>query len=188
MKPPKKIEVPLSRFNRLINHGPCVLVTTHDGKKANVATIAWTMPCARKPPSVALCIGSGSYTHEVLRQTKELVVNVPGPELIEDLVRCGSTSGRDVDKFEEYWLSPKSARFVKPPWVAEALGHLECVLVDDYEAFANRFNIFVAEVKGAFALEDAFADGRWLVERGAPTVHHLGGPHFITPGKLFEQK
>ena len=187
MKPPAKIQVPLKRFNRLINHGPCTLVTTHDGKKANVATIAWNMPCGRKPPSVALCIGSGSYTHEVLRQTKELVINVPGPELIEDLVKCGSTSGRDVDKFSQYWLSPKSARTVKPPWVAEALAHLECVLVDDFEPFADRFNIFVAEVKAAFVQEGCFENDRWLVERCAPTVHHLGGPHFVVPGKLYEQ-
>ena len=188
MKPPKKIEVPLDRFNRLINHGPCTLVTTHDGNRPNVATIAWTMPCGRKPPSVALCIGSASYTHEVLRKTKELVINVPSPELIPDLVRCGSTSGRNVDKFSEFWLSPKSARTVKAPWVAEAMGHLECVLVDDYEDYADRFNIFVVEVRAAFVQEGTFEDGRWLVECRAPTVHHLGGPHFVVPGKIFEQR
>jgi len=163
-------------------------VTTHDGTRPNVAPIAWTMPCSRTPPCVALCIGSASYTHEVLRRTGELVLNVPTPDLLEDIVRCGSCSGRDVDKFGEFWLSPKPARHVKPPWVAEALGHLECVLVDDWQPFADRFAIFVAEVKAAFVWKDAFADGRWRVEAGkAPTLHHLGGAHFVVPGTVYEQ-
>lgn len=187
MKPPKKIEVPLDKFNRLINHGPVLLVTTHDGEKANVCTVAWNMPCARKPPAVAITLGPTSYTHEVLLRTKECVLNVPGTVLLEDVVRCGSSSGRTTDKFASFWLSPKGGRHVKAPWVAEAIGHLECRLAEGAEDLVERYSIFVLEVLGCWAEERIFEGGRWMPENGADALHHLGGEFFAVCKKVLVQ-
>ena len=38
------IELPLKSANRLINHGPTVLVGAGSGEQANLMTAAWVMP------------------------------------------------------------------------------------------------------------------------------------------------
>jgi len=43
-------ELPVERANRLINHGPIVLVTSKYREKANIMTAAWCMPASHKPP------------------------------------------------------------------------------------------------------------------------------------------
>ncbi|MCK4603672.1 MAG: flavin reductase, partial [Deltaproteobacteria bacterium] len=50
-------ELPVERANRLINHGPTVLVTSKYQEKANIMTAAWCMPTSHNPPMVAVSIG-----------------------------------------------------------------------------------------------------------------------------------
>jgi len=189
MIPPEKVEVPLARFNRLINTGPVVLVSTMSNEGPNVMTCAWNMPCARKPPTIALAIGSASHTHSVLRDTRECVVNVPAQSQLAAVAICGKASGRDGDKFKLANLTPREAKMVKAPWVAETMGHLECRVVDGFDELIERYNLFLCEVLCVWAEEKAFSDGRWRVDEGrAPTLHHLGGPHFHVPGELLNSR
>lgn len=188
MMPPVKARVPLDRFNRLINHGPVTLVSSRDEERRPVLmACAWTMPCRRTPPTVALAIGEGSHTGQVIRRVGKLVVNVPGAWQLESVSICGSQSGADTDKWKAANLTPRDGRVVAAPWVVECIGHLECVLAEGWEDVHARCGILLAEVRAAWADEASFADGRWLVEHGrGHTLHHLGGSFFTAPGELLE--
>lgn len=61
-----------------------------------------------------------------LRATKECVIAIPPLGLAPKIVEVGNCSGRDVDKFEAFGLTPVSARHVAPPLVAECFANLEC--------------------------------------------------------------
>lgn len=79
------------------------------------------------------------------------------------LVGCGNVSGRRVDKFRRFGLTPVPAREVAPPLIAECYASLECRLADG--GWVNRHNSFVREVVKAW------------VEPGNPaprTLHHRG--------------
>jgi flavin reductase (DIM6/NTAB) family NADH-FMN oxidoreductase RutF len=176
-----KVDVPLSKFNRLINHGPVVLVTSVDERgKANIITLAWQMPVSRKPPRLAISVARGHYSHELIRCTREFVVNVPGADLLPAVWYCGKHTGRSVDKFEEAKLTSLPASKVRAPLIGECFGHLECRLVP---VEGNDHTIFIGEVLAVSADEGVFGP-EWVIREDGPrTLHHLGGDTFTTPGE-----
>ena len=171
-----KKEVPLSRANRLINCGPVVLVTAQYKGKANVMTAAWVMPISIRPPLVGVAVHPARYTHDMIKKGGEFVLNVPGRALAEQVKLCGTVSGKDEDKFKLSGLTPVEGRRVRPPWIEECLGHLECAVVEAISL--GDHTLFVGEVVGAWAEEEAF-DRTWKLEEeeGKP-LHHLGGDYF----------
>ena len=82
-----------------------------------------------KPVIVGLGIAPARHSHELISRTKEFVVNLPTASLVEKVDRCGSVSGRKVDKFEFLGLTPLPATKVRPPLIAECPVNLECVLL-----------------------------------------------------------
>jgi flavin reductase (DIM6/NTAB) family NADH-FMN oxidoreductase RutF len=177
-----KVRVKLNRANRLLNHGPAVLVTSLYRGRPNVATIAWTMPLDSDPPKVALVISRENYTFECIMKTGEFAINVPPAGLKEAVIGAGSVSGRKSDKFEKLGLTPIKARKVAAPLIEECIGHLECRLIEP--GLAEEYDLFLADVIAASATRGTFKE-RWLVEtEEAKTIHHLGGNSFTYPGGL----
>lgn len=177
-----KVRVPLSKATRLLNHGPIVLVTSFYQGRANVQTVAWNMPLDHNPPKVALVIGSDNYSYECITKTGEFVINIPSQRLLKKTVQCGTVSGRRMDKFKEFRLTPIPAKKVKVPLIKECIGHLECKLIKS--KVTREYDLFLADVVYAWAEEGTFTD-RWLIEKNqAKTIHHLGGEYFTFPGKV----
>jgi flavin reductase (DIM6/NTAB) family NADH-FMN oxidoreductase RutF len=177
-----KVEVPLKRATRLLNHGPLVLVTSFYKNRTNIQTVAWNMPLDHTPPKVALVIASENYSYECITKTGEFVINIPPKRLLAATLQCGNVSGRKIDKFKEFQLTPIPAKKVKAPLVKECIGHLECRLIDS--KVTKEYDLFLADVVYAWAEKGTF-NGRWLAEKvKAKTIHHLGGKYFTFPDKV----
>jgi flavin reductase (DIM6/NTAB) family NADH-FMN oxidoreductase RutF len=54
----------------------------------------------------------------------------PTVELAAKVVGCGNTSGRDIDKFKAFQLTPAAASLVKASLIDECYANLECKVVD----------------------------------------------------------
>jgi len=120
-----KKEVPLHQAKWLIEPGCVVLVTGGTMAKANVMTFSWQTPVHTADPCrVLLVINQVRYTYEFIRQNGELVINVPGANLLEATHRVGRLSGRGIDKFADSGLTPVPARVVGPPLIEQCAGHL----------------------------------------------------------------
>jgi flavin reductase (DIM6/NTAB) family NADH-FMN oxidoreductase RutF len=174
----KKID--LSRANRLINHGPVVLVTC-GAAQGNIITIGWSTPVSHRPPLVAISVGTQRYSCRLMDETPEFVINVPSAELLRSVWICGTKSGRDVDKFEEAGLTRTPAEEVSVPLIAECMGWLECRIRERVEL--GDHVLFVGEVLRASARADAFNHLYRLGPSGR-TLHHLGGSSFALSGSL----
>ena len=59
---PHRLPVPLEKANRLINHGPTVLVSASHGGKADVMAASWVCGLDFAPPKIMLVLGSTSLT------------------------------------------------------------------------------------------------------------------------------
>lgn len=186
-----KVEIPLGQAHRLLAPRPVCLLTTRYRGQVNVMTIAWVCPVSHEPPLVMMAVHPSTYTHDMLRRSEEAVLNIPGRPLAEQVLACGEASGQDVDKFVTVGLTPESGHRVEVPWVAECLAHIECAIVS--VATPGDHTLFIAEVIGAWAEEEAFA-GTWLSSQddGAADIEelypllHLGGRRFCLPGKAIE--
>jgi flavin reductase (DIM6/NTAB) family NADH-FMN oxidoreductase RutF len=68
-------EISLALANRLINHGPTVLITSKLGDKLNVMTAAWQMPVSFTPLLVATAIDHGRFSHKLILESREFVMS-----------------------------------------------------------------------------------------------------------------
>ena len=93
-------ELDLALATRLLNHGPLVLVSSEKDSRVDITPVAWNMPVQKKPPVVLLEISDTHFIYECIMQTADFLVNIPAFTFAEEVVKCGSVSGRDVDKFE----------------------------------------------------------------------------------------
>src|SRR4030042_714452 len=110
-----KRSLPLSRVYRLLEPGPVVLVTTARKGRANIMTMSWHTMMDFEPPIVGCVISNRNHSFDILKATKECVINIPTLELAEKVVGCGNSSGRNVDKCKVFGLQPGTASGVKTP-------------------------------------------------------------------------
>ncbi len=170
-----KRSLPLSQVYRLIEPGPVVMVTTANGARANVMTLSWHMMIDFEPPLLACVISNGDYTFEILKKTKECVIAIPTVELAEKVVACGNASGRKVDKFQKFGLTPSAAKRVRAPLIKECYANLECRVTDT--RLVNQYNIFIVEVVKAWIYRS---------QKDPRTIHHRGRGIFAVDGEIIK--
>lgn len=174
--------IPTSNANRLINHGPTVLITSGRDDKMNVMTAAWQMPVSFNPVLAAVSIGRERFSHELILLNREFVINIPHIGMLKQVLCCGTQSGREIDKFRVCKLTPVKARKVKAPLIKECLGNIECSLHSVHDA--GDHTIFIGEAMAASVKEGIF-DGYLKVDLNqAKTLHHLGGKVFCRPNGI----
>src|ERR1035441_6513385 len=141
-------DLPLSKVYQLLEPGPVVLLTTVRKCRANVMTMSWHMMVEFEPPLVACVVSNRNYSFAALRAARECVIAVPAVGLAPKVVKVGNCSGRDVDKFAAFGLTPVPAGRVAPPLVAECFANLECRVVDT--RLVNKYNLFLLGVLKAW--------------------------------------
>jgi flavin reductase (DIM6/NTAB) family NADH-FMN oxidoreductase RutF len=148
----------------MLHPRPAVLVTCCDNHGApNILTIAWHTPLSHDPPLVGISVASTRYSHGLISQTGELVINIVDHSFVAAVQICGQYTGELDRKAELAGLVLKSAKKVKPPIIAGALGYLECCV--EQEVDAGDHTLFIARVLQAEALETAFSN-QWLSPQG----------------------
>src|SRR5512137_343777 len=122
--------LPLSEVYRLLEPGPVVLLSTARKWHANVMAMSWHTMMEFEPPLVGCVVSNRNFTFDILKATKECVINIPTVELAENVVGCGNISGRKVDKFNSFHLTPAPASHVQAPLIEECYVSLECRVAD----------------------------------------------------------
>ncbi len=168
----RKRALPLGRVYGLLEPGPVVLLATSACGRPNVMPMSWHTMLEFEPPLVGCVVSSANHSFAALRRTRECTLNIPGVELARAVVRCGNTSGRTVDKFAAFGLTPAPASLVRPPLVAECWANLECRVAD--ARLVPRYGLFVLEIVKAW-IDPARTRRR--------TIHHLGHGRFMVAGR-----
>jgi len=167
-----KQSLPLSQVYGLLEPGPVVMLTTAHNGRTNIMTQSWHTMIDFEPPIVGCVISDRNFTFGVLKATKQCAINIPTVELAAKAVRCGNTSGRRIDKFEAFGLTPTLASHIVAPLIAECYANLECKVVDT--RMVPTYGFFILEVLKA-----------WIDRsRKQPrTIHHLGRGAFMVAGR-----
>ncbi|NLS79374.1 MAG: flavin reductase family protein [Chloroflexi bacterium] len=128
---------------------PAALITSiSPGGKPNIITLGETFNISiRRPVIVGIAVGKARYSHELISQTREYVVNLPTARILTQLDQCGSVSGRRVDKFAATGLTALPAQVVKPPLIAECPINIECKVIGVHEV--GDHDLFLGEVVAA---------------------------------------
>ena len=107
---------------------PPVLVSCRDenADKDNLITVAWTGTLNSDPPKTYISVRPERYSHDIIKQSGEFVINLPSSHIIRSIDFCGCRRGRDMDKFAECSLTREKASTLSCPMVAESPVSIEC--------------------------------------------------------------
>jgi flavin reductase (DIM6/NTAB) family NADH-FMN oxidoreductase RutF len=166
-------DLPLSEVYRLLEPGPVVLLTTARRGRPNVMTLSWHMMVDFTPPLVACVVSAADHSFAALRATRQCVIAIPSVALAEKVVAIGNCSGRNLDKFAAFGLSPLPATRVAPPLLADCFANLECKVADT--RLVNRYNLFILEVVQAWSDPE---------QTNRKTIHHHGYGSFAVDGEM----
>ncbi|MFQ6040699.1 MAG: flavin reductase family protein [Candidatus Poribacteria bacterium] len=160
---------------RPVYPSPAALITSasSDGK-ANIITLGEVYNLSvSKPVIVGISIAKPRYSHKLISESLEFVLNLPTTRILEKVDRCGTMSGREVDKFSKVGLTPIPASKVNPPLIAECPVNLECGVMGIEEI--GDHDMFTGEVIVEHVDEDLLDEhGRIQVEKLDAVCYMLG--------------
>ena len=153
---------------------PAVMVSVTDGKgQDDIITVAWTGTICTNPPMVYISVRPSRFSHHMLMETGEFVINLTTEKLTRATDYCGVRSGRDVDKFKETGLTREKAEFVKAPMIKESPVSIECRVTEVKKLGSH--DIFLAEVLAVHADEEYMDENnRFDLNRARPMVYSHG--------------
>ena len=169
----KKKELALSKVYKLLEPGPVVLMTTCYKDEIDVMAMSWTMPIEFEPPMFACIVSNRNHSFDLLKKSKECVINIPQEKMLDRVVKIGNVSGKKVDKFQKFNLLTEKAQTVKAPLLSECFANLESKVID--MRFVEKYGMFVLQVHKAWT---------GAGKRKFKVFHHHGEGVFAVDGKI----
>jgi flavin reductase (DIM6/NTAB) family NADH-FMN oxidoreductase RutF len=157
---------------RLLGGGPVALVSTAWRGNHNVMPAIFVTPLSMNPPLVGVSVHPSRHTHDMIKYSEEFALNIPTRELLHHVQYLGSTSGRELDKFELTRLPTFSARRIDAPLLEGCVGWIECGVHDAITT--GDHTLFIGKVVAVQVEEDAFADVWKLDDAELKPLHYLG--------------
>lgn len=170
--PVKKRNFPVEKIRRFMEPGPIVLVSSQYKNETNIMTMGWHMVMEFSPSLIGCYIWTENYSFNMIRKSRQCVINIPTVELANTVVGIGNSTGAEIDKFAKFKLTPQQASFVSAPLIKECFANLECKLIDS--SLIKKYSLFIFEVVKAHAC---------LSPHNPRTLHYRGEGEFMVAGK-----
>ena len=96
-------KITLPKASNLTSPNPVTIVCTQkpDGS-TNLATVSWWTYLSYNPGMIAYAMAKTSYSGEMVRSNKKVILAIPGAEIADAVMDCGSTTGRNTDKVSKF--------------------------------------------------------------------------------------
>ena len=162
---------------------PAVMVScSMPGGTPNIITVAWCGTVCSDPAMVSISVRPERYSHDIIENSGEFVINLVTDKLAEACDWCGVRSGRDYDKFREMKLTEYRSDLMATPAINESPVNIYCRVVKSERLGSH--DMFIGEVMGV-TVDDAYMDekGRFALEScGLITYSH--GEYYALGRKL----
>lgn len=105
-------------------------LTVKAGEDLNTMTIGWaTLGFVWTKPIFMVAVRDSRYTFGIMERAKDFTVSVPMTDMRDEVMFCGTKSGRDYDKFKECGIKAGSAKKTLSPIIETPGIHFECRIV-----------------------------------------------------------
>jgi len=170
-----KVELPLDSFGRrFFRPASLVLVTTMSPLGIpNVAPKTQVMPVGRKGYWAFACCDR-HHTYQNVAQQGEFVINIPGPELIEQVSRAAAEFPPGADEISGAGLTAIPSHVVGVPSLAECRVHLECKKERILDGFGEE-SLIIGEVVAVTVNESLVDAGVEILEEHPLLVYVYPG-------------
>lgn len=138
---------------------PVIMVSSGDidGDK-NISTVSWTGIISSKPHMVYISVRPERYSYNLIKSSKEFVINLVTKDLTYATDFCGTNSGKKIDKFKELNLTAEKGSIVKAPIIKESPINIECKVKEILEYGTH--HMFIGEVVSTMVNEEYVKEGK----------------------------
>lgn len=138
---------------------PVVMVTCKKpGERPNIITLAWAGTICSDPPMLSVSIRPERFSHGIIEETGEFVVNLVNEDLVRVCDWCGVRSGSKFDKFAEMKLTEYQSEYMETPAIAESPVNLYCKVTKTERLGSH--DMYIAEITGVTV------DGKYMDASG----------------------
>ena len=105
-------------------------LTVKAGEALNTMTIGWAaIGFVWRKPILMVAVRDSRHTFGIIEKAADFTVSVPLTDMRDQLMFCGTKSGRDVDKYKACNLELQDAQQVLSPIIKTKGLHFECKIV-----------------------------------------------------------
>ena len=141
--------------NMLYPVPPVMVSCGRVGESPNIITVAWAGTTSSTPAMVSISVRPERYSYEIIKDTKEFVINLVTSDLVYATDYCGVKSGREINKFKKMKLTPLASQHIEAPGIKESPVNIECKVVNILPLGTH--HMFLAEVAGV-TIDDKYMD------------------------------
>lgn len=161
---------------------PPVMVTCGTVEKPNVLTIAWTGIINSEPAMTYISVRPSRFSYDIIKETKEFVINLSTEKMLKAVDFCGVKSGKDTDKLKETGLTVLPAENIKAPIIEQSPLSLEC-RVTEIKPLGSH-DMFLAEIIALHVDEKLLdANGQFQLEKSG-LIAFCHGAYYALGKKL----
>ena len=137
-------------------------------------TAAWCGILCSDPPMTYVSVRPTRWTHGILTETREFVINLPLARDAKKVDYCGIYTGAKIDKMEKCGFHTVPSTVVAAPGIAECPVQIECRVTEIRPLGTH--DCFVAEILAVTADEALFDEsGKLHMERADLLAYAHGG-------------
>ena len=94
----------------------------------NILPLCFHTWCSYSPLMYLVAIEKSNFSSTLFEKTNEFTLAIVGESMVEEVVFCGSRSGRDCDKAKECGIKWTKSFSIKVPGVETAIANIELVI------------------------------------------------------------
>lgn len=154
---------------------PVVMVSCGnlEQNQTNIVTVAWTGTINSDPAMTYISLRPSRYSYDIIKQSKEFVINLVSKKLAFACDYCGVKSGRDLDKFSEMHLTAVKGQKISAPIIYESPINIECQVKDIIPLGTH--DMFLAEVVNVSVSEEYLdQNGKFHFNKSNPICYSHG--------------
>ncbi|MCK5025984.1 MAG: flavin reductase family protein [Nanoarchaeota archaeon] len=107
--------------------------STNKRTRDNIMATASCMQTSQNPALYAISIAKQGYSSKLIKNSSVFALNFMPYHLKDETIKCSKLSGEHIDKFKEAGLSKTEAATIDCPLISEAIGHMECEVINEIE-------------------------------------------------------
>lgn len=115
----------------------------------NLATVSWWTLLSLEPERIGFAMMKPSYTGEMVRENKKLVLTIPGTPLARAVMGCGSTTGRTTNKADKFGIELKTIPECDIKMPAHSVLAIQCDLHEFVDVGDHYF--YICDVERIYA-------------------------------------
>lgn len=167
----------------LISPLPVALVSCGTFDSSNIITIAWTGIVNTKPPMTYISVRPERHSYQLLKESKEFVINLPSESLVKRLDLCGMKTGAKIDKFKHCGFTKLKPEILRDcPAIEECPINLECKITQEMPLGSH--SMFLAEIVNIRVNEDLLDKNNRLTVHKANLIAYSHGEYLSLGRKL----